>query len=75
MAAKGGDLMSIKTIREEKGFSQEDVARALHVSLLTYGRWERGNSLPRAEFILPLANLLGCKPDELLMSITKRVNT
>lgn len=75
MAAKGGDLMSIKTIREEKGLSQEDVARALHVSLLTYGRWERGNSLPRAEFILPLANLLGCKPDELLMSITKRVNT
>lgn len=25
MGAKGGDLMSIKTIREEKGFSQEDV--------------------------------------------------
>lgn len=75
MGAKGGDLVSIKTIREEKGFSQEDVARALNVSLLTYGRWERGNSLPRAEFILPLANLLGCKPDELLMSITKGVTT
>lgn len=44
----------VKTARQKTGMSQEDLARALHVSFATINRWENGktspNQLTRAVF-------------------------
>lgn len=39
----------LKSLRETRGLSQEDVASALGVRLGTYGSWERGTHAPRRE--------------------------
>lgn len=36
----------VKALREKRGWSQEDLARAIDVSLSTIQRWERKNSKP-----------------------------
>lgn len=46
-----GDKMNypqiIKFIRETIGYSQEQLARELHVSFATINRWENGKTEPR----------------------------
>lgn len=37
----------LKYIRETIGYSQEQLARELHVSFATINRWENGKSEPR----------------------------
>lgn len=36
----------VKRARRQKGMSQEDLARALHVSFATINRWENGKTRP-----------------------------
>jgi len=36
----------IKYVRKKLGMSQEDLARALHVSFATVNRWENGKTRP-----------------------------
>jgi len=36
----------LKAVRQQLGFSQEDLARALGVSFATVNRWENGKAAP-----------------------------
>jgi len=48
----------IKALRKQKGFSQEWVAQQLHVVRQTVSKWEKGLSVPDAEMLEKLAELL-----------------
>ena len=57
---------TIKRLRKEKGFTQEKLAEELGVSLMTVRRWEWGESLPKSNMLLKLANIFGLSPEVLL---------
>ncbi len=48
----------IKALREEKGFSQEEFATKLCVVRQTVSKWENGLSLPDAEMLVKIAEVL-----------------
>ncbi|MBQ0087944.1 MAG: helix-turn-helix transcriptional regulator, partial [Prevotellaceae bacterium] len=58
---------NIKTLRKQKGFSQETLAQQLNVVRQTVSKWEKGYSVPDAEmlntlselFEVPVSTLLG----------------
>ena len=62
---------NIKTLRKQKGFSQEEVAARLNVVRQTVSKWEKGYSVPDADMLeklsevleVPVSDLLG-KPSE-----------
>ncbi len=49
---------SIKKIREEKGFSQEELAKKLNVAQSTVGMWESGKRTPKLDELNRLARVL-----------------
>ena len=63
---------NIRTIRKNKGFTQEELAVRLHVTRQTISKWEKGLSVPDAAlladmaevFEMPVSELLGEKPVE-----------
>lgn len=63
---------NIKTLRKQKGFSQETLAQQLNVVRQTVSKWEKGISVPDAEmlnalselFEVPVSTLLGSKIEE-----------
>ncbi len=56
----------IKTLRKEKGLTQEQLADALGVSYQSVSRWELGVCYPDMELLPAIANLFGVSIDELL---------
>ena len=56
----------LKELRKEQGLTQEDVAKAIGVSRRTYILYENNLSKPRMNKYYRLANVLKCKPDELI---------
>ena len=56
----------IKNLRKSKNLSQEEVAEYIHVSQSTYARMESGANNSWAGYILPLCDLFGIQPEELL---------
>lgn len=57
--------MRIKELREAKGMSKTELARAMDVDLAVVHRWETGTAMPLAAKLPKLADLLGCSIDEL----------
>lgn len=55
----------LRTARRRAGFTQEQVARALNVSVTTYCRWEYGTAVPNAVAATRLAGLLGCTVEQI----------
>lgn len=53
------ETIDIKAIRLELGFTQEDLARKLNVSLSAVSKWEQGVSLPSRLAREKLEKLLG----------------
>lgn len=49
---------NIKTIRKEKGLSQEDLAMKLHVVRQTISKWEQGLSVPDSDLLISLGEVL-----------------
>ncbi|MBR0144247.1 MAG: helix-turn-helix transcriptional regulator [Clostridia bacterium] len=49
---------NIKTIRKAKGFSQEELASRLNVVRQTVSKWEKGLSVPDAELLVALSEVL-----------------
>ena len=47
-----------KALRTEKGYSQEELAARLHVVRQTISKWEKGLSVPDADLLLRLADIL-----------------
>ena len=52
--------------RKELGFTQEYIAKALHLSAQAISKWERGETMPDILLLPALADLLQTSTDELL---------
>ncbi len=57
---------SIKKIREEKGFSQEGLAKKLNVAQSTVGMWESGKRTPKLDELNRLARVLNITVNRLI---------
>jgi len=57
---------NIKTIRKNRGFTQEELAARLHVTRQTISKWEKGYSVPDAELLSRMAEILEVSVTELL---------
>lgn len=57
---------NLKTLRKEKGFSQEQLATRLNIVRQTVSKWEKGLSVPDAELLIQLAEVLGVDVSDLL---------
>lgn len=59
---------NLKTLRKQKGFSQEEFASRLHVVRQTISKWEKNLSVPDADTLIRLAEILEVSVSELLGS-------
>ena len=57
---------NLKTLRKQKGFSQEELATRLHVVRQTISKWEKNLSVPDADTFIRLAVVLEVSVSELL---------
>lgn len=55
----------IARARKEKGLTQEQLAKQLHISHTTVSKWERGLGFPEVSLLEPLAAALGLTLDQL----------
>lgn len=57
---------NLKLLRKERGLSQEEVASKLHVVRQTISKWEKGVSVPDADLLIQLAEILDTPVSSLL---------
>ena len=62
--------ITIKNLREKKGFTQTDLADILGVSSKAISKWETAKGLPDISLIEPLANALSVSVMELMTGNT-----
>lgn len=65
---------NIKKYRKEKGISQEEMAVRLHVVRQTVSKWENGKSVPDAEALIGIAELLEVPVSKLLGAEVEQTN-
>ncbi len=53
-------------LREQKGYTQAEIAAMLNVTPAAVSKWENGESKPRLETLFKLADILGVKAEELI---------
>lgn len=56
----------LKSEREKRGWSQEELAQKLYVSRQSVSKWENGKNYPSIEVIIDLSNLFDITIDALL---------
>ena len=56
----------LKLRREERGLSQDEVAKAIFVSRQTVSNWENDKTYPDVQSLLLLSQLFGISIDELI---------
>ena len=59
---------NIKNLRKNKGYTQEELANKLNVVRQTISKWEKGYSVPDAELLKKLAEMLDTDVSQLLGS-------
>lgn len=59
---------NLKIFRKRKGLTQENVAEALNVVRQTISKWEKGISVPDADMLMKLAEILDVSVSELIGS-------
>ena len=59
---------NLKIFIERKGLTQENVAEALNVVRQTISKWEKGISVPDADMLIKLAEILDVSVSELIGS-------
>lgn len=57
---------NLKSLRKQRGLSQEDLAARLNVVRQTVSKWEKGLSVPDAQLLMKLAEILDVSVAELL---------
>ena len=57
---------TLKTLRKQKGYSQEEAAARLNVVRQTVSKWEKGLSVPDADMLVKLAELYEVGVSDLL---------
>ena len=66
---KGGTIMlneNIKALRKNKGLTQDELANRLNVVRQTVSKWEKGLSVPDAEMLQKIADVLQSDVNKLL---------
>lgn len=58
--------MNLKAIRKARGYKQQDVAKAIGVSVPAYSQYEAGKREPDVEKIKSLSKFLDVSADELI---------
>lgn len=48
---------NLKTLRKNKGITQEELAARLNIVRQTISKWEKGESVPDAEMLVKLADI------------------
>lgn len=56
----------IKILREQKGFTQSDLAKQLGITRSSVNAWELGISVPSTQYIVELARIFKISTDYLL---------
>lgn len=64
---------NIKTIRKNKGYSQEELAERIHVTRQTVSKWENGQSAPNADLLKAMAEVLGVSVSELMEGNAEKI--
>lgn len=59
---------NLKTLRKNKGITQEELAARLNVVRQTISKWEKGQSVPDAEMLVKLAEIFEVPVSQLLGS-------
>ena len=62
---------NIRSLRKARGLSQEEVAQWLHITRQTLSKWENGLSVPDAQLLLKLAEILEVSVAQLLEGSTE----
>ena len=62
---------NIRSLRKARGLSQEEVAQRLHITRQTLTKWENGLSVPDAQLLLKLAEILEVSVAQLLEGSTE----
>lgn len=57
---------NLKRFRKQKGFSQQELAEQLHVVRQTISKWEQGLSVPDADLLIRLSDVLEVPVSDLL---------
>ena len=57
---------NLKTLRKNKGFTQEELAARLNVVRQTVSKWEKGQSVPDSEMLVRLAEIFEVPVSQLL---------
>ena len=56
----------IRVLREQKGFTQTDLAKQLGITRSSVNAWEQGISVPSTQYIVELAQIFKVSTDYLL---------
>lgn len=59
---------NLKTLRKNKGVTQEELAARLNIVRQTVSKWEKGQSVPGAEMLVKLAEIFEVQVSQLLGS-------
>ena len=57
---------NLKRIREEKGISQDELARRIHICRESVSKWETGKASPQLKWVYEIAVALNVNPTELV---------
>ncbi len=64
---------ALAALREERGFSQEQLAFECDTHRTTISLWERGRHLPSFPKLLTISSVLGVEPSELLRRTEQQI--
>ncbi len=56
----------LNEVRKEKGFTAQQMADALHITISTYRKYESGRAFPPVDRLVQIADILGVTTDHLL---------
>ena len=65
---------NIKTLRKQKGLSQEELSIKLNVVRQTVSKWEQGLSVPDAEMLISISKIFDTQVSEILGENIKEKN-
>ena len=60
---------NLRTLREKRNLSQENLARKLQISRQSISKWEQGISYPSILYLVPLTKIFDCTLEELLKDL------
>ena len=67
--------MRIRMARKQAGFSQEELAKSLNITLNSVNRYEKGHRKPDADILRRMVEILHCDPSWLLIGPPKAQGT